>query len=109
VERGQLEAAVSIARIAHDRNPLAVDPLFTLASIEVAAGRPERARTALEQATEREPANPEPWTRLGRLKLHQLGDPKGALRAFQVAYYLDPYSVQRISDVVVAARTVNGG
>ncbi len=109
VERGQLDAAVSIAAIAHDRNPLAVDPLFTLASIEIAAGRPERARAALEQATKLEPANPEPWTRLGRLKLQQLGDPKGALRAFQVAYYLDPYSLRTISDVVVAARTVEAG
>jgi hypothetical protein len=108
VERGELPAAASIARIAHDRNPLSIDPLFELAAIEQARARPQEARKALEAAIQLEPTNPETWRRLGRLKLEVLRDPKGALRAFQAAYFLDPYSIQAINDVVVAARTVGG-
>jgi tetratricopeptide (TPR) repeat protein len=105
---GQLIAAASIAQIAHERNPLAVDPLFQLAAIEIAQNQIPQARTSLEQAVDLEPANPETWRQLGRLRLDQLNDPKGALRAFQYAYFLDPQSAQSISDVVVAARAVGG-
>ena len=99
-------AAASIARIAHDRNPLSVDPLFQLAAIEASAGNLPPAKAALEQAVELEPANPETWRQLGRLRLDHLNDPRGALRAFQYAYYLDPQSAQSINDVVVTARIV---
>jgi cytochrome c-type biogenesis protein CcmH/NrfG len=108
VALGELPAAASIAGIAHDRNPLSVDPLFQLAAIEVAQNRLPQARTALEQAVDLEPANPETWRQLGRLRLDHLNDPKGALRAFQYAYYLDPQAAQSINDVVVASRAANG-
>ena len=109
VSLGQLIAAASIAQIAHERNPLAVDPLFQLAAIEIAQNRISQARTSLEQAVDLEPANPETWRQLGRLRLDHLNDPKGALRAFQYAYYLDPQSAQSINDVVVASRAAGGG
>jgi tetratricopeptide (TPR) repeat protein len=109
VALGQLPAARSIARIAHDRNPLAVEPLFQLSAIEVASGNVPAAKVALDQAIELEPANPETWRHVGRLRLRQLNDPKGALRAFQYAYYLDPYAPQSLNDVLVASRVVNGG
>ncbi len=74
-------AAASIAQIAHERNPLSVEPLFDLAAIEQAAGRnPEAAERALEQAVDLEPANPETWRRLGYFAAQRLNDPKGALR-----------------------------
>jgi hypothetical protein len=104
LEAGALPAAASIARIAHDRNPLSVDPLFQLAAIEVAAGRNAQASKALEQAVDLEPANPETWRRLGQTRLTTFNDPKGALKAFQAAYFLDPRNLRSVSDVVVAAR-----
>jgi len=105
---GQLPAAASIAEIAHKRDPLAVDPLFQQAAIAVAQNRVPQARTALEQAVDLEPANPETWRQLGRLRMDHLGDPKGALLAFQYAYFLDPLGSQSINDVVVAARAAGG-
>jgi Tetratricopeptide repeat/O-Antigen ligase len=104
LDRGQPDAAANIARIATERNPLAVDPLFELAAIEQARGRTAEAEAALERAVELQPANAETWRRLGRLRLSVLGDPRGALRAFQTAYYLDPKSQASTSDVVEASR-----
>ncbi|HEX6020821.1 MAG TPA: O-antigen ligase family protein [Solirubrobacter sp.] len=106
IEKNALPAAASIARIAHERNPLSVEPLFELAAIEQAQGRNEHARRALEEAIDLEPANPETWRRLGQFRLQVLNDPKGALRAYQAAYYLDPKPARSISDVVTASRAV---
>ena len=76
--RARCPRAASIARIAHDRNPLAVEPLFELAAIEQAAepARPRPTR-ALEQAIDLEPANPETWRRLGALPADALERPDG--------------------------------
>jgi tetratricopeptide (TPR) repeat protein len=106
IDQGQLDAAASIAQIAHERNPLAVEPLFDLSAIEQARRRPQPAVRALEQAVDLEPANPETWRRLGRMRLTVLKDPKGALSAFRAALYLDPRSLKAISDVVVASRAL---
>jgi tetratricopeptide (TPR) repeat protein len=108
-ERGEVGPAASIARIAHDRNPLSVDPLFQLAAIEVSAGNVPPAQRALERAVQLEPANPETWRQLGRLRLDRLKDARGALKAFQYAYYLDPQAAQSVNDVVVTARIVAAG
>jgi hypothetical protein len=104
LDQGALPAAASIARIAHDRNPLSVDPLFDLAAIEQVAGRFDVARGALEQAVDLEPANPETWRQLGYFRLRALDDPKSALRAFQVAYFLDVKNPQSTTDIVIASR-----
>jgi hypothetical protein len=104
LDRNALDAAASIATIAHQRNPLAVDPLFELSAIEQGRGRIDAARRALEQAVDLEPANPETWRRLGAFRLKVGNDPKGALRAYQAAYFLDPKLRQSINDVIVAAR-----
>ena len=69
LDAGQPEAAASIARIAVERNPLSVDPLFEVAAIEQARGRTKEATAALERAIDLQPANPEAWRRLGRLRL----------------------------------------
>jgi hypothetical protein len=106
LHQGQPEAAVSIARIAIDRNPLSVDPLFELAAIEQARGRTREAEAALERAVHLQPASAEAWRRLGRLRLSVLADPRGALSAFRAAYYLDPHSSISVSDVVEASRAV---
>jgi tetratricopeptide (TPR) repeat protein len=104
LDRGQPEAAASIARIATDRNPLSVDPLFELALIEELRGHTPQAEDALERAVELQPANAETWRRLGRLRLDVLNQPAEALRAFQAAYYLDPRGRTSESDVLEASR-----
>src|SRR4051812_1766795 len=108
LDLGQLDAAASIARIAHDRDPLAVEPLFDLAAIEQARGDTGAEQQALEDAVALEPATAEAWRRLGHFRLDVLHDPKGALRAFQAALFLDPKAPQSQSDVIVAARAVGG-
>lgn len=107
LDQGALPQAASIARIAHDRNPLAVDPLFELAAIEDARGRNREAQQALEQAVHLEPANPETWRRLGYFRLNALNDRPGALKAFQAAYFLNPRSPLAAGEVVTVARMVN--
>ena len=109
LDQGQPEAAADIARIATERNPLSVDPLFELAAIEEARGRTQEAEAALERAVELQPASAEAWRRLGRLRLSTLNDPKGALSAFQAAYYLDPKSPASTSDVIEASRAAGYG
>ena len=104
LDRGQPDAAANIARIATDRNPLSVDPLFELAAIEQARGRTSEAEAALERAVELQPASAEAWRQLGRLRLSVLNDPQRALDAFQAAYHLDPKSPESTSDVIEASR-----
>jgi hypothetical protein len=109
LDQGQPDAAADMARTATERNPLSVDPLFELSAIEEARGRTQEAEAALDRAVELQPANAEAWRRLGRLRLSTLNDPKGALSAFQAAYYLDPRSPASTSDVVEASRAMATG
>ena len=109
LDQGQPDAAAEEARVATERNPLSVDPLFELAAIEEARGRTQEAEAVLERAVGLQPANPETWRRLGRLRLSSLNDPKGALSAFQAAYYLDPKAPASTSDVIEASRAAATG
>ena len=104
LEQGAYEPAVSIAKIAVDRNPLAVDPLFELAAIQQARGDLNAARGALEKAVRLQPANAETWRHLGRFRLDVLSDAPGALTALRAAYSLDPASPASVSDVLEATR-----
>jgi cytochrome c-type biogenesis protein CcmH/NrfG len=108
LDAGAPAAAADIARIGSQRNPLSVDPLFDLAAIEQARGRTREAQLALERAVRLQPANAATWSRLGRLRLSVLNDPRGALRAFRAAYFLDPRSPQTVSDVLEASRAAAG-
>ena len=108
LDQGRPDEAAALARVAVDRNPLSVDPLFELAAIEEARGRTQEAETTLERAVALQPASAEAWRRLGRLRLSTLDDAPGALSAFQAAYYLDPRSTASVSDVVEASRAVEG-
>jgi len=104
LQDGNLEAAVDIARIAHDRNPLAPDPLWELAYLEQQRGRLADAEDALEQAVRLQPASAETWRRLGRFQLSTLNQPADALASFRAAYYLDPRSQASRSDFLEASR-----
>jgi hypothetical protein len=109
LDQGQPAAAAAVARVAVDRDPLSVDPLFELAAIEQARGDLQASRRALEKAVRLQPGNAETWRRLGRLRLSALNDPKGALKAFQAAYWLDPVARQSVSDVIEASRAASTG
>ena len=104
LEAGGLEAAVSIARIAHDRNPLSPEPLWELGYIEQSRGRLANAQDALEQAVRIQPANAETWRRLGRFQLSALNQPSDALASFRAAYFLDPRNPSSTSDFLEASR-----
>jgi len=104
LERGELDAAVSIAEIAHDRNPLSPEPLWELAYIEERRGRLANAEEALEEAVRLQRANAETWRRLGRFQLSTLNQPADALASFRAAYFLDPRNPASRSDFLEAGR-----
>jgi len=104
LQQGGLEAAVSVARIAHDRNPLSPEPLWELAYIEQQRGRLANAEDALEDAVRIQPASAEAWRRLGRFQLSALNQPSDALASFRAAYFLDPRSDASRSDFLEASR-----
>ena len=104
LQQGGLEAAVSIAQIAHDRNPLSPEPLWELAYIEQQRGRLANAEDALEEAVRTQPASAEAWRRLGRFQLSTLNQPSDALASFRAAYFLDPRTPASTSDFLEASR-----
>jgi len=104
LERGDIDAAVSIARIAHDRNPLSPEPLWELGFLEQQRGRLANAEEALEEAVRLQPANAETWRRLGRFQLSTLNQPSDALASFRAAYFLDPRNPASTSDFLAASR-----
>jgi cytochrome c-type biogenesis protein CcmH/NrfG len=104
LERGELDAAVSVAQIAHERNPLSPEPLWELAYIEEQRGRLANAQRALEQAVQLQPASAETWRRLGRFQLSTLNQPAQAVNSFRAAYFLDPRNPASTSDFIEATR-----
>jgi hypothetical protein len=72
------------------RSARARSPCSTSRSSSRPPGNNTAAGDALEKAVQLEPANPEPWRRLGEFRLNVTNDPRGALEAYQAAYYLDP-------------------
>ncbi len=105
---GENDAAADIALVAHERNPLSVDPWYALAAARSAQGDTRGTALALVNAVRTQPANPGAWERLGRYQLSTLADPEGALSAFQAALYLDPQAPGLRSDVLEAARAAEG-
>ena len=84
-------AALSEANTAVSRDPLSVEALFALASVEQASGHPALARATLQRAVRLQPSNPQTWLTLGRYDL--TSDPAAALPEFQAAVYLNPQSI----------------
>jgi tetratricopeptide (TPR) repeat protein len=96
--------ARALAETAHDRNPLSIDPLLSLAVVETVAGHKDRARRALVDAVRLQPANASAWEYLARFALDQQNDPKLALRLLGPALYLDPKSPTGVKDYLDALR-----
>jgi tetratricopeptide (TPR) repeat protein len=104
LDRGDADAARAQAQAARDRNPLSVDPLFTLSAVERAAGRKFAARAALEKAVHLQPANPDTWLRLAQFELDVLKRPRVAMTAIRPALYLDPRSSDAVAVFLAAQR-----
>ena len=84
-------AATAAADRAVSRDPLSVEALFTLASVQQVSGRPALARATLERAVRLQPSNPQTWLELGRYDI--ASDPQAAVKELQAAIYLDPESI----------------
>ncbi|HLM49671.1 MAG TPA: tetratricopeptide repeat protein, partial [Solirubrobacteraceae bacterium] len=92
LDERRVEAALSDAQAAVNANPLAVEPLFTLAAVEQARGRRDLARRDLEKAVRLQPSNPESWRRLAGFIATAENRPRDALPAARAALFLDPRS-----------------
>lgn len=101
---GNADRAREQARHAREINPLSLDPLYALWTIEASAGRNSAARAALERAVRLQPANPDPWVRLAEFELNTLKRPKVALTAIRPALYLDPRSSDAVAVFLAAQR-----
>jgi tetratricopeptide (TPR) repeat protein len=95
------QARAQIAR-AERTNPLSVDLLFQQAAIERADGNTAGARSALQQAVRKEPANPATWLALAEFELSEGRKPQ-ALSAVGSALYLDPRSQEAITTYLQAS------
>jgi tetratricopeptide (TPR) repeat protein len=85
-------AAIAAADSAIARDPLSVEALFTLSSIQQVAGEPALARATLARAVRLQPSNPQTWLLLGRYDLTN-NNPQAAAQELQAAIYLDPQSI----------------
>jgi O-Antigen ligase len=86
---GRPQQAIADAQTAADRNPLSIDPLFTLAAAQRVANEPAATRATLQHAVRLQPANSEAWLPLGQFELAQ-HHARRALRLLGAALYLDP-------------------
>ena len=106
LQAGDVDGARAQAHAAHDRNPLALDPLLKLARIEQQApNRQIQARSALQEAVRLQPANPESWLALAHYELKS-GNPQAGLTASRRAIYLDPRSARPIGVFLQARRQI---
>jgi len=85
-------AAIAAANTAVSRDPLSVEALFTLASIQQVSGHAARSRATLERAVRLQPSNPQTWLVLGRYDLTS-GNPQAAVKELEAAIFLNPESI----------------
>ncbi|HUR86473.1 MAG TPA: O-antigen ligase family protein [Solirubrobacteraceae bacterium] len=104
LDSGDIAGARAQAQSARDRNPLSVDPLFELSTIETRAGRKFEAQRALKDAVALQPENPDTWLRLAQFELDVNERPRAALTAIAPALYLDPRSSDAVAVFLQAQR-----
>jgi tetratricopeptide (TPR) repeat protein len=85
-------SALAQAQLAVARDPLSVQALFTLATVERGVGQSALARATLERAVRLQPSNPETWVTLGEYDL-QANNPRAAVGELRAAVYLNPQTV----------------
>ncbi len=98
----RISAAIVQARRAHRLDPLAVDPLFTLALVEQQQGRASATLATLEQAVRLQPRNYSTYYELGLMQLNVLGRRAAAAAAFRQALALNPYDSNSSAELAVA-------
>ena len=84
LRRGEERAA-----LAKRLNPLAVEPLFAQAAIAERGNQPRRAARLLVDAVEKQPDNPDAWSRLRRFQV-LLDDTSAEIASLRVLLELDP-------------------
>ncbi|HEY2768928.1 MAG TPA: O-antigen ligase family protein [Solirubrobacteraceae bacterium] len=102
---GNAAAAAGDARTAAAADPVAVSPLWELATIENAAGDHPAARAELQQAVDRQPDNAQTWFQLGQFYL-QSDRRAQAVAPLQRAHALDLGSTE-ISQALTTAQAPN--
>ena len=85
-------AARSAARAAVSYDPVSVEALFTLSTIQQHAGQSALARATLVRAVHLQPSNPQTWQTLGEYDLRN-GNPKAAMNELRAAVYLNPEAI----------------
>ncbi|MSW85015.1 MAG: hypothetical protein F2832_09790 [Actinobacteria bacterium] len=100
---GRIAQARTLALKAGDTDPLSVEPLFVLATVEGAAGDTAAQRRALVNATEVQPESATAWRQLAEFDL-SAGRTAAALREISAALYLDPRSPQARAIFLAAYR-----
>ena len=88
---GHTAEAAAQARHAHRLDPLAVDPLFTLALVEQQQGRASAALATLEQAVRLQPRNYLTFYQLGVMQLDVFGQRTQAAASLRRALALNPF------------------
>jgi tetratricopeptide (TPR) repeat protein len=100
---GNRTAAAAVqAHRAHRFDPLAVDPLFTLALIEQQEGQASAAVATLEQAVRLQPQNYLTYYELGDMQLNVLGLRTAAAASLRHALALNPYDDNSSADLSAA-------
>src|SRR4051794_16007923 len=88
ITSGNVLGARDRAKSAHSFDPLAVEPLWLMAALEV---NRTRGLELYRQARDLEPQNPETWYQLGAFELRILKQPRAAYRDLNHAYTLDNF------------------
>ena len=101
-----IASAATQARRAHRLDPLAVDPLFTLALVEQQQGRAAAALATLEQAVRLQPQNYLTYYQLGVMQLDVLGQRAQAAASLRRALALNPYDEDSRSELEAALAPV---
>ena len=103
---GHTAAAAAQARRAHRFDPLAVDPLFTLALVEQQQGRASAALAILEQAVRLQPRNYMTFYQLGAMQLDVLGQRAQAAASLRRALALNPFDADSSAELNAALAPV---
>ena len=96
LDRGDLDEAADEAERARDIDPYSPEPLWAQAEVLAEQRRLRRAYRTFEQAVIEHPHDPEPWLRLGRFELDEVGMPARAVDTATVAMEVDPRSRQAV-------------
>jgi len=100
--RQQLGAAAASARRASSLDPLAVDPLITLALVQEQQGGGREAQATLAKALKLQPRNYQVYYQMGLLELNVFGRKREAAQWFRRGLALNPLDTMTLYQLGVA-------